>query len=104
MFQTFNFPFLSIIFNYVSTKEIEEIIRSLKTKYSHGYDEIPTKILKWTATFISSPLAYICNKALSSGIFPTRLKFSVVKPVWDVDAQTDNHVVNFYIKNLLLLE
>jgi hypothetical protein len=37
-----------------------------------------------SAHFISSPLTYIyifiCNKSLSSGIFPTRLKFSVVKP------------------------
>jgi hypothetical protein len=34
-----------------------------------------------SAPFISSPLTYICNKSLSSGIFP-RLKFSVLKPVF----------------------
>jgi hypothetical protein len=81
-FQTFKRPFPSITFNYTSTKEIEEIIKSLKTKHSHGYDEIPTKILKLSASFISYPLTYMCNKQLSSGMFQTRLKFSVVKPTF----------------------
>jgi hypothetical protein len=57
-----------------STKEIEEIIKPLKTKHSHGYDEIPTKILKLSALFISSSLTYICNKSLSSRIFPNKVK------------------------------
>jgi hypothetical protein len=48
--------------------------------HSKGYDEIPVKILKSSAPFISSPLAYICNKALETGVFPTRLKYSVIKP------------------------
>jgi hypothetical protein len=59
MFQTFKLPFLSIKFNHSSTKEIEEIIKSLKTKHSHGYDKLPTKILKLSAPLISSPLIYI---------------------------------------------
>jgi hypothetical protein len=35
-----------------------------------------------SAPFISSPLTYICNKSLSSGIFPPKLKFSAVKPAY----------------------
>jgi hypothetical protein len=35
----------------MSTKEIEEIIKFLKTEHSHGYDEIPTKTLKLSAPF-----------------------------------------------------
>jgi hypothetical protein len=31
---------------------------------------------------MSSPLTYTCNKSLSSGIFPTRLKFSTAKPAF----------------------
>jgi hypothetical protein len=44
MFQTFKLPFLSIKCNYTSIKEMEEIIKSLKTEHCHGYDDIPTKI------------------------------------------------------------
>jgi hypothetical protein len=59
----------------VSPKEIENVAKSLKAKESHGYDEIPTKVIKQNISYISSPLAHICNLMLSSGTFPTRLKF-----------------------------
>jgi Notch-like protein len=65
-----------------TTKETDEIIKSLKVKDSHGYDEISTKILKISSTFIISPLNYICNKVLFKGIYPDRLKFSVIKPLY----------------------
>jgi len=39
------------------------------------------KILKVSTPFITSPLTYICNKSLSSGIFHSRLKFSEIKPL-----------------------
>jgi hypothetical protein len=61
-------------FKNTSTKEVERIIISLRLKNWYGYDGISTKILKASAPFISSPLNYICNKAITSGIFPTRLK------------------------------
>jgi hypothetical protein len=31
--------------------------------------------------FITSPLTYICDKSLLSGIFPSQLKFSEIKPL-----------------------
>jgi hypothetical protein len=80
--QTYKGPLSNIQFRHTSTHEIEEIIKSLKAKHSYGYDEIPATILKVSVPFISSPLTYTVNKSLSSGIFPTRLKFSVVKPVF----------------------
>jgi Notch-like protein len=38
--------------------------------------------LKITAPFVSSPLSYICNKVITKGIFPDRLKYSVIKPLY----------------------
>jgi len=43
---------------------------------------ISTKILKISAPFIISPLNYISNKSILSGTFPTRLKYSIIKPVY----------------------
>ena len=54
----------------------------MKLKDSHGYDEISTRILKMSAPYILSPLTYIFNKILSTGVFPDRLKFSEVKPLY----------------------
>jgi hypothetical protein len=57
-------------------------MKSLKTRHSSGYIEIFVKILKLSAPFVSSPLTYLCNKSLSSGISPIGLKFSIAKPVF----------------------
>ena len=69
-------------FENISAKEIENIIKSLKSEESLGYDEITTKILKISAPFISFPLTYIFNKAMKSGIFPSRLKYALIKPIF----------------------
>jgi hypothetical protein len=54
----------------------------MKPKDSQGYDEISIRLLKMSAPFILSPLTYIFNKILSKGIFPERLKFSEIKPLY----------------------
>ena len=79
-FSTCTFPILKL--TPLSTKNIRNVIKSLKSKNSHGYDEISTKLLKLSAPFILSPLTHICNKSLSSGIFPDRLKYSEIKPLF----------------------
>jgi len=58
------------------------IIKSVKTKSSYGFDEISIKILKLSAPFIISPLTYIGNKFLSSSLFPERLKYAIIRPVY----------------------
>jgi len=44
-----------------------------------------TKILKINSSFIVSPLTYICNRILSTGTFPDRLKFSEIQPTYKKD-------------------
>ena len=39
--------------------------------------------------YVSSPLTYIFNKILSTGIFPDRLKFSEVKPLYKAGDKTE---------------
>ena len=80
--RAFNQPFPTITLKCVSSKEIEDITKSFEIRNLHGYDAMSTKILKLRIHYISSPLTYICNMMLSSGIFPTRLKFSEVKPIF----------------------
>ena len=90
----------NIKFRYTSTKEIEETIKSLKTKNAQGYHEIPVKILKWSAPFISSPLTYICSKSLETGFFPSRLKYSTVRPIFKAGDKFD--IANFRPISLLI--
>jgi len=51
LFKYFNQPFKDISWPYTSTKEINKILDSLKSKNSSVYDEISTNIIK-----ISKPL------------------------------------------------
>ena len=81
-FEYYKQPFKNISWSYTSAKEVNKIIDSLKNKNSSGYDEIPTKIIKAGKPFIISPLINICNKMLAQGIYPERLKFSLVKPIY----------------------
>jgi hypothetical protein len=61
---------------------MEKDIKSLKTKDSSGYDAITSRIIKSSIPFIVLPLTYICNVILRTGIFPDRLKYAIVKPVF----------------------
>jgi hypothetical protein len=66
----------------MSWQYIEKIIKSLKTKNSSGYDEISNRIIKLSTPFIISPFTHICNVILNTLVFPDRLKFAVVKPLF----------------------
>ena len=58
------------------------IIKELKSKKSCGYDEITARILNISSPFIVSPLTYICNRMLTTGTFPGRLKFLEIEPMY----------------------
>jgi hypothetical protein len=85
--------FTNIKMKNTTTYEIEKIIKELKIKKAHGYDEITTKILTLSNPFIVSPLTCICNRMLSTGIFPDRLKFSEIKPIYK---KGDKTLINNY--------
>jgi hypothetical protein len=68
--------------HHTSTYEIGNIIKALKSKNTSGCDEVSTRILQLSAPYIVSPLTYICNIILNTGIFPDRLKYSIIKPIY----------------------
>jgi hypothetical protein len=82
MEQAVNEPYPSMERTCTTMKETEQIIKSLKKKNSCEYYEISTKILKISSHFISSPLNYLCNKILFWDVFPDRLKYAVIKPLY----------------------
>jgi len=74
--------FPNIKYRCTSTREIENVISTLKFSNSCGYDEVPLKLLKLCSFYISSPLNYICNRALFTGVFPDRLKYAIIRPLF----------------------
>jgi hypothetical protein len=47
------------------------------------------KILKITTPYIISPLTYIINKTLATGIYPLRLKYAEIHPIFKEGDRTD---------------
>jgi len=91
--QTFKKLFLSIKLKYTSIRKFKKINTPLKPSNSNGYNEISTKILKAYAQFIISPSTYICSHSLSTGIFPSCLKYSIVNLLFKI------HSFHRYVQN-----
>ena len=88
----FRRPFPKISWQCASTDEIEKIIKSLRTKNTCGYDEISNRIIKLIA-----PLTYICNAVLGTGVFPDRLKYAIVKPIFEKETNRKSPITDQYL-------
>jgi len=72
----------TIKLKFISPKEIEDAVNSLKMKDSYGYDGISTRILKEYIPYIKSSLTNMCNFIISTGIFPMKFKVAEIKPLY----------------------
>ena len=70
-----------------------DILKAMEPKKSIDMDGISINLLKFISTNISSPLAYIFNLSLETGVFPDKLKTSRVVPVFK---QGDNKLCDNY--------
>ena len=93
LYWVFQKPFPQLNLTPTNAKEVKDIIWTLKWKSSYSYDEIPLKILKISTPYIISPLIYLCNKSMITGIFPTWLKYSQIVPVYK---KGDKHELTNY--------
>ena len=55
----------------VNPKDIIYNIRKLNTSKSHGYDKIPSSLVKDGIVEISKPLSFLVNLCLEQSTFPT---------------------------------
>jgi len=57
--------------------------------------------MKLSSPFISTPLNFVCNRILSTGKFPGRLKYSLVKPLLKkCKKQMSNYRLTSLLKSL----
>ena len=68
-------------FTAVSKIEIEKQLKSLKQNKATGLDNLPPKLLKQCAAYISTPLTYIVNLSLTTSAVPALWKMAKVVPV-----------------------
>lgn len=69
-------------FKIVNEKYVQGIIDSIEMKTSFGWDEIPTSIMKLASPYIVKPLTHIINVILETSVFPQKMKYAVVRPLF----------------------
>ena len=69
-------------FQPVNEQSIIKIIDRLKLKTSCGHDGISTKLLKSIKHEVSPAITIIMNQSINTGIFPDKLKFAKVIPIF----------------------
>lgn len=72
----------SIVLTQVDEQEIELLIMGLRRDSSVGWDGISSRILQTSSQIFIPVVTYICQLALSTGVFPTAFKKAVVTPVF----------------------
>ena len=69
-------------FNLIFEHNISNLIKKLKNKSSHGHDCLSNIMIKKAHDPLIKPLTLLINQTLSTGIFPSELKVSRVKPLF----------------------
>lgn len=89
----------SIFIKPVTENEVSCLIKDLKNKFSHGFDEIPSTVLKYCSKNLIKPITILCNSSLSSGCFPEIFKQAIVKPLFKKGER--NNIENYRPISLL---
>ena len=71
----------SVFLKPTAPKELQNIITTITPKLSSGMDDIPSKIVKFTAYDILQVLSYIFNMSLELGKFIESFKIAKVVPI-----------------------
>jgi hypothetical protein len=66
----------------VTRGELSEVVGSIRGNSAPGWDKIPSKFIKNNIDTLITPLLYIVNLSINSGIFPTPCKVAKVVPIY----------------------
>lgn len=72
----------SIFLKPTNRNEVHTTISLLKNNKSAGIDGLKAEVLKHISHIICEPLAYIINKCMEKGYFPSAFKTSIVIPIF----------------------
>ena len=71
----------SMFIGTVDQSEVNATANKLKSKLSHGHDDISTKLLKNTITNILQPITHIINVSFNTGVVSQEMKIAKVIPI-----------------------
>ena len=71
----------------VSVLEVEQVIESLKSNSSTGFDELLMSLVQQCLCYYIKPLVHIYNVSYQTGIFPDTMKKAKIRPLFKKDMQ-----------------
>ena len=83
----------SMFLGGVCESDVLEVVRKFKNKKSVDCNNIDMSLVKVVMDCVLKPFTYICNKSLSTGIFPDKMKMAKVIPIYK---NGDKHMVSNY--------
>ena len=95
-----NKPTSNFSFNPVNEECIAKFIVKLKNKSSFGYDSISNKLIKSAGHVLVKPLTVIVNQSLHTGVYPSQLKLSRIKPLFKNGNKSQ--LLHYFTENNLL--
>ena len=66
----------------ITEEQVVKIINNLKNKSSYGHDGISNKLIKSSKEVLSKSICLLINQTLETGIFPSEIKLSKIKPLF----------------------
>ena len=81
-----------LVIPHISESEIENAIRLMPMHKAAGADSLSAKILKISASAISSPLARIINYCIDNSCFPSAWKLAKVIPIYKGKGSTSDMI------------
>ena len=80
----------NMTFNFVPANEvyIDNVINKLKNKSSCSYDNISNKHIKYAENVLTKPLTLLVNQFLHTKMYPSQLKISRAKPLFESGDQS----------------
>ena len=76
-----NQPKSSLFLSATSPWEIKKILNAIPSKYSSGWDDIPSVVVKKSPDNVLVALTHIFNLSLNTGIFPNLFKKAKIIPI-----------------------
>ena len=74
----------------VTSENVLQIIKNLRSDCSTGADQIPTRFIKMVAECLADPLTSIINSCITEAYFPKQWKIARASPVPKIDNPVSN--------------
>ena len=89
----------SIFLDPVTPEEVNDIIANLDESKANDSFDIPIKLIKLVHHTLSKPFSIIANSSFTEGVFPDKLKFAKVTPIYK--SKSKQEVGNYHPISIL---